>query len=196
MMSRVTVAVMLSALAACAGLGSSPPERYYTLRAIAMPLAAASTLVIAVGPVLLPAEVDRPQIVLTMGLNELYVDEVNRWLAPLQDNVAGVVAENLAAILGTPRVTLSPDALGVGPDYRIAIEVRSFESILGTSATLDAVWTARRASDGRSETGRTFAREKPHDASYAALTAAHSRAAARLSHDIADAVRGLDRTVR
>jgi hypothetical protein len=71
------------------------------------------------------------------------------------------------------------------------IEVQNFESASGKSATLDAVWTLRRAKDGRSETRRTTVHEKPQDNSYDALAAAHSRAVARLSQDIADAVRVL-----
>jgi uncharacterized lipoprotein YmbA len=188
---------MLGVLAACAaGFGSSASERFYTLSATATSTSAASTLVVAVGPVSVPAELDRPQIVLTTSRNELHIDELNRWAAPLQNILARVVAENLAAILGTPRVTLSPHMLDVKPDYRVAIEVRSFESSLGASAALDAVWTVHRASDGQSETGRSSAREKPLDASYDGLAAAHSRAVGRLSQEIAGAVRALDRAVR
>ncbi len=82
------------------------------------------------------------------------------------------------------------------PDYRVAIEVQRFESTLGGAAILDAVWTVSRAKDGLARTGRTTAREATSDRSYDALAAAHSRAVARLSHDIADAVRALDRAGR
>jgi uncharacterized lipoprotein YmbA len=94
-------------------------------------------------------------------------------------------------MLGTPRVTLSPQTPNI--DYRAAIEVQRFESAPGEAATLDAVWTVSHDADGRSRTGRTTAREAASDKSYDALTAAHSRAVARLSRDIADAVRTLHR---
>ncbi|MGZ5703091.1 MAG: PqiC family protein [Burkholderiales bacterium] len=194
MIRRIALVAMPAVLAACAaGFGTCPAERFYTLSATAAPVAAASNLVVAVGPVSVPAEVDRPQIVLSTGPNQLHIDEINRWATPLQDTLSRVVAENLAAMLGTPRVTLSPRTLDINPDYRVAIEVRSFESSLGRSAALDAVWTVRGASEGRSETGRSSAREQPLDASYDALAAAHSRAAARMSQEFADAVRALDR---
>jgi len=51
----------------------------------------------------------------------------------------------------------------------------------------------RRAKDGKSETGRTSVREPVQDSSYEALAAAHSRAVARMSQDIAEIVRTLDR---
>ena len=132
----------------------------------------------AVGPVSVPAAVDRPQIVVTVGPNQVRLDEFNRWDAPLQNTIARVVAENLVALLGTPRVTLSPQTLSAAADYRAVIEVQRFESALGDAATLDAVWTVTRTKDGRSQTGRTTAREAAPERSYDALAAAHSRAVA------------------
>ena len=106
-----------------------------------------------------------------------------------------MVAENLVAILGTPRVTLYP-TLAADVDFRVQIEVRNFESAPGKSASLDAVWTVRRIKDGKTETGRTSVRETLDDSGYDALAAAHSRGVARLSQDIADAVRAFDRAAQ
>ena len=53
---------------------------------------------------------------------------------------------------------------------------------------------SRRTKDGKSQTGRTTVREPAPEPGYDALAAAHSRAVARLSRDIADAVRALDRS--
>ena len=105
-----------------------------------------------------------------------------------------MVAENLVAMLGTPRVTLFPQTLSADADYRVAIEVQSFESAPGEAATLDAVWTVRRTKDGKTQTGRTTVREAAPEKGYDALAAAHSRARRALSQDIADAVRALDRS--
>jgi uncharacterized lipoprotein YmbA len=177
-----------------AGCGSTPASHFYTLNAGAAPGATPLNISVIVGPVSVPAVVDRPQIVVTTAPNQVRVEEFNRWAAPLQNGIARVVAENLVAMLGTPRVTLSSQILGTDADYRAVIEVQGFESSLGEAATLDAVWTVRRTKDGKSETGRTTAREGVQEKSYDALAAAHSRALARLSRDIADAVRALDRS--
>ena len=72
--------------------------------------------------------------------------------------------------------------------------MQSFESAPGEAATLNAVWIVRRAKDAKSETGRTSVREPTTQKDYDALVAAHSRALARMSQDIADAIRTLDRT--
>ena len=167
------------------GCSSSPPSRFYTLSGVAKPATTSSTLSVAVGPVSVPAMVDRPQFVVNAGPNQVRLDEFNRWASPLQNNISRAVAENLVALLGTPRVSL----LSADADYRAVIEVQSFESSPGEAATLDAVWTVRRSKDGKAETGRTTVREAVQEKGYDALAAAHSRAVARLSEDIANGVR-------
>src|SRR5262245_20682973 len=186
----------LTIIFVCALVGgsASPPSRFYTLCAAAnAPAATTSNLSVVVGPVSVPPVVDRPQIVVTTGPNQVRLEEFNRWASPLQSNISRVVAENLVAILGTPRVILFSQALGVDVDYRAAIEVQRFESTPGEASILDAVWTVSRTKDGKSQTGRTTVRERARHKGYDALASAHSRGLARLSQDIAAAVRALDR---
>ena len=188
-MRHCFVAVVFFLVAGCA---SSPPARFYTLNAAPAPAPSPTKLSVSVGPGSVPAIVDRPQFVVSTGANQVTLDDFNQWASPLQNNIARVVAENLAAMLGTPRVMLSSQALGADAAYRAAIDVQRFESMPGEAAILDAVWTVRRSRDGASQTGRTSVREASPDAGYAALAAAHSRAIARLSQDIATALLALD----
>ena len=123
MITRLVNLAIHGVIMLAVGCTSTPPSRFYTLRAASDPAAPSSSLSIAVGPVTVPAVVDRPQIVVNAGANQVRVDDFNRWAAPLQNNIARVVADNLVAMLGTPRVTLS----SIDADYRAAIEVQSFE---------------------------------------------------------------------
>jgi len=177
-----------------AGCASTPAARYYTLSAATEPAASASDLAVVVGPVSVPAEVDRPQMVVRTGPNQMRVDEFNLWAAPLQSNISRVVVQNLVTLLGTPRVTVSSQTVSTDLSYRAGIEVQRFDSALGEAATLDAVWTVRRMKDGGMQTGRTTVREAVQENTYEALAAAHSRAVARLSQDIATAVQTLERS--
>ena len=189
----VTIAAVFTFAAVVAGCASTP-SRFYSLSAATEPTATSSNLSIAVGPVSVPAVVDRPQIVVNVGPNQVRLEEFNRWAAPLQNNIARVVADNLVLMLGTPRVILSEQLLSADVDYRAAIEVQSFQSAPGEAAILDAVWSVRRAKDGKAETGRTTVRETVQEKGYDALAAAHSRALARLSRDIAAGVAALGRS--
>jgi len=191
-MHRCITIAAVSLLVGLAAGCASPASRFYTLSAANAPAATSSNLSMVVGPVSVPAVVDRPQIVVSTGPNQVRLEEFNRWASPLQNNISRVVAENLVAILGTPRVILFSQTLGMDADYRAAIEVQRFESAPGEAATLDAVWTVSRTKDGKSQTGRTTVREAASDKGYDAVAAAHSRGLARLSQDIANAVRALE----
>lgn len=186
------------AAALISACGSTPPASHYTVSPTAVAAAAStaaaaatSALAITVGPVTVPAVVDRPEIVLRDGANGLKLDDFNRWASPLPDNLVRVLAENLVVLLGTPRVTLFPPPLGAEADLRVVLEVRAFDSVPDKAASVDAVWTLRRLKDGRTETGRSTVREAVDAPGYAALAAAHSRAMARISADIAAAIRAL-----
>jgi len=196
MRGRVALALLSITPWLVAGCSTPPPSRFYTLAATATSTSAPqpSTLVIAVGPVTVPSVVDRPEFVVSTSPNEVRLDDFNRWAAPIQDGLSRAIAENLVILLGTPRVVRFPQTLATEPDYRVAVEVRTFESTPGKSAALDAVWTVRRTKDGKAQTGRTSARETVTESGYEALAAAHSRAAARLSQDIASATQALQRT--
>ena len=176
-----------------AGCATSPPTRFYTLAATPTAAVTPTRISIVVGPVSVPAVVDRPQIVVNVNAHQVTLDEFNQWASPLQSNIARVVADNLTAMLGSSRVLLISEASADG-EYRATIGVQRFESMPGEAAVLDAVWTVRRTKDAKTESGRTSARETFQEKSYDALASAHSRALGRLSDDIANAVRALDRS--
>jgi uncharacterized protein len=188
MSPHVSMALAALALAACA---TSPPARFYTLSGPPPPASPSSTLSIVVGPVAIPAVVDRPEIVVSIGDNEVWLDEFNRWASPLGDAIAVATAENLGATLATARATSLAQSMAVDAEYRVSVTVQRFESVPGSYALLDAVFTVRRTADGKSASARTTAREAISDKSYDALAGAHSRAVARLARDIADATRGI-----
>ena len=186
-MTRALTMIAAIALAACA---STPPSRFFTLSGAPAPAAPSSAVSIVVGPVTIPAVVDRPEIVTTVNANEVWLDEFNRWASPLADAIAVATAENLGSELATVRSTSLVQS-AVEADFRVSIEVQRFESAAGSYALLDAVFTVRRTADARVSTGRTTARETPSEMSYVALGAAHSRAVARLAADIAASTRAL-----
>jgi uncharacterized lipoprotein YmbA len=169
------------------GCGTSAPARFYTLDPTAAGNGASSArCAVVVDPVSIPASVDRPQFVVQIAANRVDVDEFNRWVAPLGDQIAGVAAADLAALLGTPNVVTAPIP---NLDYRVLINVQRFESVRGQTAVLDAVWTVQKAGNSPPHSGRTSARETVQGDSFEALAAGHSRALATLSADIAAAIR-------
>lgn len=187
-MLRSNARMLALAVLAAAGC-ASPPSSFYALEPVAVRGAGDPVpQAVIVGPVSVPASVDRPEIVVRLAENQVRVDELNRWVSPLGDAIARTVSGNLSALLGTPDVATAPLA-NFQPVYRVTIDVQRFDSAPGESATLDAVWVVRRTSGGAARSGRTTAREAVQGEGYGALAAAHSRAIATLSEDVAGAIR-------
>jgi uncharacterized lipoprotein YmbA len=190
MMGRRIAQLISIALAAAVGVGcSTSPSRFYSLASTATadgtpPTAAA----VIVGPVTIPAAVDQPEFVVQVAPNRVEVNEFNRWVSPLNDSIARVVAGDLVVLLGTPDVANSELANFV-PDYRVTIDVQRIEPIQGQAAVVEAVWTVRKTAGGQIRSGRTVAREPVQGQGFDALAAAHSQAVAKMSGDIAAAIR-------
>jgi len=175
--------------AAVSGCGTTAPSRFYTLDPTAVSDGAAPVnYPIMVGPVSVPAAVDRPEFVVETAPNRVDVDEFNRWAAPLNDAVAQAVAGDLVKLLGTPNVAAAPLA-NFDPAYRVTIDVQRFESVPGHSALVEAMWTVHSTAGGETRSGRTIASEPVQGDGFDALAAAHSRAVAKMSADIAVAIR-------
>ena len=175
---RTTFALVLVLL--LAGCASAGKERFYTLNAPEPPAAADGAPSVAVVSVSVPDLVDRPQIVVRTGPNQVGMSEQARWAEPLRGAIARVVTANLAAAMNGK---VAPQR-GADPDYRVALDVQRFESTLGDGVLIDAVWSVTPKS-GERKVGRTVAREKARGPDYDGIAAAHSAALATISREIA-----------
>jgi uncharacterized protein len=181
----IVIAFVAVAAAGCA----SAPSRFYTLNSTAKAEGSpTANYAVVVGPVSVPAEVDRPQFTVQIAPNRVAVDEFNRWAAPLGGNIARVIAGDLAVLLGTPRVA-AMSLINFDPAYQVTIDIQKFESVPGKSVLIEAVWIVRKPAGGVAQSGRTVAGETVSSGDYDALAAAHSRALAKVSGDIAAAIR-------
>ncbi|QQC66963.1 PqiC family protein [Paraburkholderia ginsengisoli] len=189
---RHASACLLLALAV-AGLGGckSPSASFYTLspdRSLASS-GATRSIAVVIGPVTIPDIVDRPQIVTRVGDNQVEVNEFARWAQPLSGDIGRVIAADLAVLLNSPQISvydLTHDPLGV---WHVRIDVMRFESAPGRDVTVDVLWAVRPPGKARAvTTGRSVAREAVSGPGYESLVAAHDRALASVSRDIASAL--------
>jgi uncharacterized protein len=184
------IVTSLFAASMLAGCSTSPTPRFYVLGAPPQP-ADKAVYSVTVGPVTVPDIVDRPQIVLRTAANEVTIDDEKRWAEPLKSAIPRVIAANIALSLGDAYVSAYPQETGTEADYFVLVDIQRFESALGEAATVEAQWTVRGAKDksGAPRSGRSVVREPVKSNDYDALVAAHGRALASISRDIADAVR-------
>jgi uncharacterized protein len=189
MARRIAQLISIGLIAVIAVGCSTAPSRFYSLASTSTADGTPpTTAAVMVGPVTIPAAVDQPEFVVQVAANRVEVNEFNRWVSPLSDSIARAVAGDLVVLLGTPEVANSQLANFV-PDYRVTIDVQRFESIQGQAAVVEAVWTVRKTAGGEVRSGRTVAREAVQGQGFDALAAAHSQAIAKMSGDIAAAIR-------
>ena len=169
-----------------AGCGTSPPSRFFTLATDSAPPPASGeskSFSIVVGPVSVPELVDRPQLVLRTAPTRVDLAEQARWAAPLKTEIPRVIAAQLARLVPGAQVTTSNQRSTMTPSCRVLVDIQRFDSSLNESAVIEASWTVH-LRDGTSIGGRSVATE-PAGTGYDELVAAHSRALATISRDIA-----------
>ncbi len=192
--SRPLLAAVLLALlaAACVDIGGdTAPSRFYVLSAPeATKPPPPDGQAILVGPVTLPRYLDRPQIVTRPTPNQLSLAEYDRWGGRLDDNVARVLAQDLAAHLGTSRVAIFPREQRLPDALQISVDVSRFERVgENGDVELDAQWSLYPPNRSEPVIGTSRVRVAPKGGGVEATVAAMSEALDRLAQEVAGAAR-------
>ncbi|WP_336334499.1 PqiC family protein [Pseudomonas putida] len=162
---RTSLAWLLLLAAGC----SSTPNNYHTLVPAQANRVAGER--IQVERVVVPPQVDRPQLVVRQGDSGLAILETEWWGANLVDEFRSALQD----LLGGP--------VGGAPKSVLRVEVQRFDSVPGHAALLDAVWRLQRP--GREELTCRTTVQTPAQNSIASLVGAQQANLRKL----ADAVR-------
>ncbi|MCY0853868.1 PqiC family protein [Cupriavidus sp. D39] len=191
----LTIAAVLG-VAFLGGCANSPQAAFYTLSPERPHerLEAGAPPAIAIGPVAVPEIVDRPQLVLRVNETQVRIDEFARWAEPLKKQIPSVIAADLAQLLPGALISSYPQLADQATAYQVSVDVQSFESAPGDAAAVSVLWSVRPPPKlGALVSGRSVVHEPAGAPGYDALVAAHSRALAIVSHDIAAAIRSASR---
>jgi len=191
--SRHAVRVALgSALLAIAACSTAPATRFYSL----MPdeitprtaaARAAAGAVILLEPVRMPVQVDQPQWVVRLPDDSVAVLEQDRWTTALRDEFQAALLEEL--IVGHGAIDSRTQPAPGTPPWRVAVDVRRFESLPGREARIEGSWTIQGGAGSRSAASRCeWLLREPAPGGLAELAPAHRRAVARLADAIAQAI--------
>ena len=141
--ASIILSVFVMLLAGCGGR----PSKFYLLHPMTASEEGVSTTPetegpsILIGPITLPAYLNRNQIVVLDGDHEVKMKELKRWAEPLEDNFYRVLVENLSLLLNTTKVYAFNSRDTTPADFQIIIDVTRFDSVAGGDATLNAFWT-------------------------------------------------------
>jgi len=183
-----------------AGCGTSKPSQLYLLHSLrdseagGSPTPAKSGPAVLIGPVTLPAYLNRTQVVTLAGDHEVVVDEVTRWAEPLQENVSRVLVENLSLLLNTPEV-YAFDRRGATPvDFQIVIDVTRFDTDAKGGAYLTAFWrVVGKDSKAPAIKRKSVFQAAASSAGIAPILEAQNRTLTDFSRELAKAIQALPR---
>lgn len=182
--------------AACTGCRSSSATRHHVLSPVIEPASTGTSSaqtrhIVGVGPVSLPAYLDRPQMVMRTAPDAIELREFDQWGEPLRDGVTRVVAVNVARLLPESLVVVFPWRSTEKIGYQIVLEVAQMDGLAGGRVTLDARWRLLDAA-GKQVAARAVHLSEPSGPSAATTASAMSRAIGTLSRDMADELRATE----
>lgn len=191
--TRGMAAAVAAALILIGCSSTSAPVAYYTLaplpRTDAM-AAGSPQFSIAVRPVALPDLLERPQLITRTGETTVSVSDYQRWAGALKKDFSRVLVENLNILLQDVRAAAATDDIALDPEFIVAVHVNRFDGSPGTGVRLSAVWSIKHQKGKSGLTVReSLIEEKTGTPGYPELVAAHSRAVAALSREIAAEIR-------
>lgn len=184
------------------GCASSPKSTYYRLTSKPIPAMneASNQKRVMIGPVTVPVNIDRPQLVIQRGGSQVEIFEYHRWAASLKGDVGQVIAASLASNMNMPNVWNFSESTQTQFDYQVFVDVQTLEAVPGQDLLLDVHWSIKPsvqvASKVTSATGstapplktimgRTLIREPTGSNGFEDLIAAQSAAFEKVGKDIA-----------
>jgi uncharacterized lipoprotein YmbA len=187
--------VLLAIAAIFLGGCRSQSSRFYTLtpipedQGISKRQGPAQKAVIGIGPVKLADYLDQSMLITRTSDNQAEKAQFDRWVGSFKDNFINVLADNIGVLLSTDQIYLYPWRLSVPIDYQVVMDVVRCDGRLGDAAYLEVRWSIFRGPEKKLlKIHRSSIREPVTGADYAALVAAQSRALAKLSQEIAEAI--------
>ena len=191
--SRLLYVLAVVGLMACSACGTTAPTRYYQLSAVSNNAGfthaeskKAATLV-GIGPVEVPAYVDRDNMVIHANQTELELLQFDRWAEPLTHNLSRVLVENVSEHLTNLGVTVVRWDDGLPVNYRFQVEFTRFDIMKEGKVSLVARWILF-ATDNQEtlaiKTSRFSGSGTPEN--YGSLVSEMSRHVASLSREMAE----------
>ena len=141
---RACVLLLLALI--LAGCGSSK-DQYFRLSADGPALLGSSGIAVGVGPVTLPAYIDRSELVFMTSANEMQVPSKVYWAGTLQDNFVRTLATDVGRRLGSANVVPFPWGANVKQRYQVVVDVRQFHAVSGGEAVLEVAWRVQSPED-------------------------------------------------
>ena len=181
--------LVLTIVAVTGGCAKGPPPDFFLL----IPEAPSTVpgfeqgATIGIGPVTVPAHLDRNQIVSRGDGARLELSERNQWAEPVKAGVTRVLLVSMGITLDSNRIYALPLRQRRALDYQVSVDVLRLDGQVGGGVILAARWTVLNG-DGKKALVTKVSRieEAAGGPDMDALIEAQSRAVNRLGVEIAE----------
>ncbi|SLM27930.1 conserved exported hypothetical protein [Desulfamplus magnetovallimortis] len=147
------------------------------------------SITLGIGPVRIAKYLDRSQLVVRLGPNEINVEDFHQWAGNPGEDIPEVLTENFRQILGVDTIYKYPWKSYVETDYQIIIEILQLDGIPGDAVSLVARWEILQGNTRKLlKNGHVNLKEAVTGGGFDNYVAAQSRALGKLTKIIVDAL--------
>lgn len=190
--TALRIGVIVAGFLTLANCTASEPTTFYTLSESVpnVEVPRSEPLRLGIGPIHLPAYLDRPQLVTRSSATRMNVADFDQWAEPLDGLVLRTLAKNLSSSLATERVLTLPARRDLPMDYQVEIDVTRFDADATGDVVLDASWRIFDSESGQLlDHGHSISRRQAVLAdNYEAIALAMSHCLGLMSAEIAEAL--------
>lgn len=189
--SPAPLAAALALLLGVAGCAATRPTHFFVLDPVEPASAKAGTgPILGLGPVEMPAYLDRAEIVTREGEHGVRLGDLDRWAEPLEGMVGKRLAERLRAGTGARDVVAVPSRGGGDPPTAVGVKVDRLDADGTGKVVLEAGWRLYRTADGKAVKAghELITTNGPPPPDYAGIVATMAKAVDELGRRVAAAV--------
>ena len=188
-----TIILLFSVLGGC--VGKSPPSRFYRLTSLVesqpetLQTKQTQDIAVGIGPVTVADYLDQTKIVTRSSENKIERAQFDQWSGSFKNNVTDVLAENLANLLGSERISIYPWRSYISVRYQVHIDISRCDGQLGKDVVLVVRWSVFKGKEKQLiSMKRSSITQAVDSLEYAALVTAYSRALGVLSREISETI--------
>ena len=170
------------------GCSIAPPATFYQLQQLTTETASRdNNITVLLGPLRVADYLQRENVLQREADGSLSLSQQARWAGSLQDDIGQLLLRQVSAQLGSSRIALYPDRVGIEAQAQVVLSISRLDSGVQQPAVLEAQWRLLDAK-GSLRNSRVLRFEEAHNGEVADQVRAQSQLLGQLSKQLVAAL--------
>lgn len=170
------------------GCSIAPPATFYQLQQSTTEAASRdNNITVLLGPLRVADYLQRENVLQREADGSLSLSQQARWAGSLQDDIGQLLLRQVSAQLGSSRIALYPDRVGIDAQAQVVLSISRLDSGVQQPAVLEAQWRLLDAK-GSLRNSRVLRFEEAHNGEVADQVRAQSQLLGQLSKQLVEAL--------